>query len=296
MLELVDVPDPAPADDEVLIRIHAAGVAPGDGKVRAGTLQHMFPVTLPKIPGRDGAGVVVAKGRRATYLEIGDPVCFTTPHVGQGSAAELIARGKGDVARKPKSLSFVEAAALVHSGMCAWIGLVETADIKSGMKVLIHGGAGAIGSMAVQIARHRGAEVAATCRSTDAPRVAALGAQQVIAFDREDFAASLAGFDVVFDLVGGEVHDKSYSVLKRGGMLVWLYARPIEDRAPPGIVSRRAAIHDRIETLEAVLALAAERRLRAQPGRVFPLAQCAEAHRLVAAGGHGGGRVVLKIV
>jgi NADPH:quinone reductase-like Zn-dependent oxidoreductase len=296
VLALVDLPDPTPAEDGVLIEVHAAAVAPGDCKVRQGLLRDMFPVKLPKIPGRDGAGVVVAAGPKADYARVGDRVCFVAQHVEQGGAAELIARRRREIARLPANLSFIEGAALCHAGICAWIGIVETARVEAGMKVLIHGGGGAIGSHAIQIAKHMGAYVAATTRSANADYVAGLGADRVVAYDQEDFAKALGGFDVVYDLVGGEVHRRSYPVLKRGGTLVYLIAEPFEDEgAKYGVAVKRAVIHDRIETLEAVLTLAATGALRPQVGRVFPLAECAEAHRLVLSGEHTRGRVVLKV-
>lgn len=296
VLALVEVPDPPVPPDGVLIAVHAAGVAPGDCKVRQGALQHMFPVALPKIPGRDGAGVVVAAGAAADFARIGDRVCFIAQHVEQGGAAELIARRRHETAFLPANLSFREGAALAHAGVCAWIGIAETAAVEAGMKVLVHGGGGAIGSLAVQIAKHLGAHVAATTRGANADYVRALGADIVIAYDRADFAAQLRGYDVVFDLVGGEVHRRSYRVLRRGGTLVYLIAGPIEDLSREhGVALRRAVIHDRIETLEAVLALAAKGVLRPQVGKVFPLAAAAAAHRLVESGAHTRGRVVLQV-
>lgn len=296
VLELCDLPDPVPADDGVLIEIHAAGVAPGDTKVRQGVLQQMFPVKLPKVPGRDGTGIVIATGSRAGYAQVGDRVCFVAQHVEQGGAAELIARRKHEIAQLPSNVSFVEGASLAHAGMCAWIGMAETAQVKPGMNVLIHGGGGAIGSLSIQIAKHLGARVAATTRSANAAYVSSLGADEVIAYDQADFAAEPRRFDVVYDLVGGEVHRKSYGVLKRGGMLVYLIALPIEDlSAEHGVVLKRAVIHDRIETLEAVLGLAGKGVLKPQVGGVFPLARCADAHRLVESSAHTRGRVVLKI-
>jgi NADPH:quinone reductase-like Zn-dependent oxidoreductase len=161
---------------------------------------------------------------------------------------------------------------------------------------LIHGGSGAIGALAIQLAKHRGATVAATCRAANADYVRGLGADTVIAHDREDFAALLRDYDAVFDLVGGDIHRKSYAVLRQGGTIVWLHAAPFQDDAASlGLVSRRAVIHDRIETLEAVLALAAQGVLTAPIARVLPLAECAEAHRLLEAGRHGRGRIVLDI-
>ena len=155
---------------------------------------------------------------------------------------------------------------------------------------------GAIGSLSVQIAKHFGAEVAATTRGANADYVKALGADHVIAYDREDFTHRLADYDVVYDLVGGDVHRRSYRVLKRGGTLVWLIAEPIEDlSAEYGVILKQAKIHDRIETLENVLALAGKGVLKPQVGAVFPLAAAADAHRLVESGAHTRGRVVLQV-
>jgi NADPH:quinone reductase-like Zn-dependent oxidoreductase len=296
VLALADLPDPVPVADGVLIAIHAAGVAPGDCKVRQGTLQQMFPVKLPKIPGRDGAGVITAAGPDVRYARVGDRVVFIAQHVEQGGAAELIARRQREITPLPANLSYLEGAALAHAGVCAWISLVEVGAVKPGMKVLIHGGGGAIGSVAVQLAKHLGAEVAATTRSSNADYVAGLGADHVIAYDREDFSTRLKGYDVVFDGVGGDVHRRSYPVLKRGGTLVYLIAEAIEDRsAEYGVSVKRANIHDRIETLASVLALAGKGVLRPQVGQVFPLAAAADAHRLVESGTHTRGRVVLQV-
>jgi NADPH:quinone reductase-like Zn-dependent oxidoreductase len=295
-LALVELPDPPLPADGVLIDVHAAGVAPGDCKVRQGTLTQMFKVKLPKVPGRDGAGVVRAVGRDASYARLGDRVVFIAQHVEQGGAAELIARRKREIAALPANISLLEGAALAHAGVCAWISLVEKGAVAPGMKVLIHGGGGAIGSVAIQIAKHFGAEVAATTRSSNAGYVAGLGADTVVAYDREDFAARLRGYDLVLDFVGGDVHRRSYRVLKQGGTLVYLIAEPIEDLSGEyGVTLKRADIHDRIETLEAVLALAGKGVLRPQVGQVFPLARAADAHRLVESGAHTRGRVVLQV-
>lgn len=296
VLQLVDLPDPVPAEDGVLIEIHAAGVAPGDTKVRKGVLLHHFKTTLPKVPGRDGTGIVIATGPKADYARVGDRVCFVAQHVEQGGAAELIARRKDEITRLPDNISFVEGASLAHAGMCAWIGIAETGAVKPGMNVLIHGGGGAIGSLSIQIAKHLGARVAATTRSANIDYVKGLGADEVIPYDKEDFTAGGRRFDVVYDLVGGEIHRRSYAALKRGGTLVYLIAEPIQDlSAEHGVTLKSAKIHDRIETLEAVLDLAAKGVLKPQVGRVFPLAEAAEAHRLVESGTHSRGRVVLKI-
>lgn len=296
VMRLAEVSDPRPAAGEVLIAVRAASVIPGDCKLRAGHLQHHFPITFPKIPGRDGAGVIVGIGEGVTGFAPGDAVCFVTQHVEQGSHAERIARPAAEVVAMPGNLDFAQAAALMHAGVCAWIALVDTAGLRSGMTVLVHGGAGAIGGMAVQIARPLGATVAATCRAADAEHVRALGADTVVAYDREDFVASVSDIDVVLDLVGGAVHERSCRVLRRGGMLVHLLAEPFEDRSDEyGVSLRQAVIDDDKAILERVVALAAAGAIVPRVGRVLPLAQAAEAHRLIETGANRRGRIVLEI-
>ena len=158
VLRLVDLPAPAPGPGEVAIEVRAASVIPGDWKLRAGHLQHLFPITFPKIPGRDGAGIIVEVGSGVDGWSVGEAVGFVTQHTESGSYAERVVRNPASVVRKPAALSFAEGAALMHAGVCAWIGLIETAGVEAGSRVLVHAGAGAIGGAAVHgwIARHSG--------------------------------------------------------------------------------------------------------------------------------------------
>ncbi len=298
VLQYTDVPDPEPGPGDVLIAVHAASVAPGDWKVRAGHLQQIFPQTFPTTPGRDGAGTVLALGPGANGVgvSVGDEVCFITAHTENGSYAELVARPAAEVVRRPANVSFTEAAAAVHAGVCAWIPLLETTTVVAGQHVLVHGGSGGVGGMAVQIARHLGAEVAATCRAANADYVRSLGAGTVIPYDEGDFAAELNDYDIVLDLVGGDIHRRSYAVLKPGGSLVWLIAQPIQDLgAEHGVNVLRADIHDATYVLQAVADLVATGAVRPQVGRTLPLAQAAEAQRLLQAGEHSRGRIVLEV-
>lgn len=296
VLRLDEVPTPTPGADEVLIDIEAASVTPGDGKLRAGLLRDVFPVELPCIPGRDGAGVVAAVGPLVRGVSVGDAVCFVAERTRQGSYAQCIVRDAAAIARLPSGLSFAEGAALVHAGTCAWIGLVRYAQLQRGEHVLVQGGAGAIGGMAVQLARHLGARVTATCRASNVDYVRGLGAETVIAYDREDFSERLRGMDVVFDLVGGEVHRASYRVLRRGGRLVWLLAAPIAE-CPSGfeVQTLRALIEDDAQSLSAVVDLAGQGKLRPQVSHVMPLEKAARAHRLLEQPGNRRGRLVLDI-
>lgn len=296
VLEYVDLPAPVPAPDEALIAVRCASVIPGDWKVRSGHLQEMFPLDLPTIPGRDGAGIVTAKGAACDWAEIGDELCFVTEHVEPGSYAELVVRPRHMTVPKPAGTGFAEAAAMMHAGVCAWIGLVETAQITAGQNVLIHAGAGAIGGMAVQIAHHAGCHVTATCSAANADYVRRLGADDVIAYDETDFADTVTGQDVVFDLVGGAVHEKSCRVLKPGGVLVWLIAAPFDDVSDRyGVTCTQAMIHDRRETLESVADAVRQGTLKPQVSRVLPLSDAAEAHRILERGENSRGRIILNI-
>lgn len=296
VLTLEQIPAPQPGPREVLIDIEAACVTPGDWKLRAGHLKQVFPVALPCVPGRDGAGIIVATGDQVDYVSVGDAVCFVAERTVQGSYAEQIVRDAASIVSLPASLSFAQGAALMHAGTCAWIVLSGFARLERGQKILVHAGAGAIGGMAVQLARHLGAFVAATCSARNADYVRSLGADVVIEYDRSDFSTQLHDYDVVLDLIGGDVHRRSYPVLKRGGRLVCLKALPIEDRSAEfGVHLMPAPIHDTPQALAAVIDLARRGLLTPQISRVMPLAQAAEAHRIVQNNENSRGRVILDI-
>ena len=293
-LKPVDLPDPEPGPDELLIEVHAVSVVPGDWKLRRGHLTGIFPVRPPKVPGRDGAGIVRAMGAGVAGFAVGDRVCFTCQHVDQGSYAQFAARPAADVVPAPEGLGFIECAAIMHAGVCAWIAAVETAGVKAGDKVLVHAAAGAIGGMAVQLCKHLGAEVAGTCSERNREHVAALGCDRIVPYDKVDFETAVSDHDVVIDLVGGTVHNRSYGVLRPGGILVWLIAEPFEDlSAGLDIEVRQAMILDNPAILNAVVDLANSGHLRPLVSRVLPLDRAAEAHRILEAGENTRGRLVL---
>lgn len=294
-LQYVDVADPAPAADQVLVRLEAAGLSPLDWKLRAGLLAGHFSPKFPKIPGRDGTGRVIACGPGVTAFKEGDRVCvMASPAGAAGTHAEMIAVGTDSLVALPDALSMREGAALINAGLSAWVSVMRTAKIQAGQKVLVHGGAGAVGGLMVQLARYLGAEVAATCSSANIDYVHALGAQHVIAYDRDDFSR-LEPQDIVIDSVGGEVHDRSYSVLKPGGHLVWLVAAPIVDRSDAYDVRvTRALITDDREAVSSIMELAARGILKAQIADILPLAEAREAHRRLQGGHVSRGRLLLE--
>ncbi len=292
-----EFPDPALPSDQVLIEVHAVSVAPSDWLVRAGKLQHLFPQTFPTIPGRDGSGVVVAAGPDVDFASIGDEVVFKVSHVELGSYAELIARPREMVVAKPAAVSHIEAASGGHAGTCAWIGLVREASLSPGMKVLIHGGAGAIGGLSLQLAKHLGADpVVTTCRAVNVDYVKSIGADIAIAYDEDDFRGRVGDCDMVFDLVGGDVHSRSYAVLKSGGVMTWLIAEPFEDRSAEfGVVERQAVIDDDPAALKAVIDLIGNGAMKPQVFKVMPLEAAAEAQAMLEAGDVSRGRIVLTV-
>jgi NADPH:quinone reductase-like Zn-dependent oxidoreductase len=295
VLQLCEMPEPEPGLGQIRVDLRAASVIPADWKLRAGHLKSYFPVSFPKIPGRDGAGVIGKLGAGVDDMTVGTPVCVVAQHVEPGTYAQAIVRDRESIVPLPGNLNFEEGAALMHAGVCAWICLVETAQVQAGMRVLVHGGAGAIGGLAVQLARHLGAYVAATCRAMNATYVHELGADDVLAYDREDFTR-LKGFDVVLDLIGGDVHAHSYRVLTTGGHMVCLIAAPFENRAEEfGVRVTTPRIHDRRAALGAVAALAAQGVLRPQICARLGLAEAAESHRRMEANLVTRGRIVLQI-
>jgi NADPH:quinone reductase-like Zn-dependent oxidoreductase len=296
VMKLVELPAPEPGPGQVRVALHAASVIPADWKLRAGELQHLFAIDFPKIPGRDGAGVVTKVGAGVDYVALGAKVCVVAQHSEPGTYAQAIVRERDSIVELPDNLSFDQGAALMHAGICAWIALIETAKLERGMRILVHAGAGAIGGLAVQLADHIGAHVAATCRSANIDYVAALGADEVVAYDREDFSEKLGGFDIVLDLIGGDVHRRSYAVLRRGGHMICLHAAPIRDQSQDfGVRLSFAPIHDRHDALAAVADLARRGVLRPQIRDRVPLAQAADAQRRLECNEVTRGRLVLQI-
>jgi NADPH:quinone reductase-like Zn-dependent oxidoreductase len=295
VLELVDRPAPQSGPGEVLIDIRAAGVNPFDWKLRSGYLQKFFQVEFPVHPGNEGSGVVVAFGADVTEFKPGDEVSFLSRNIKQGCYAEQVAIETEHVVHKSTNISFVEAAAWPLSGVTAWKALVETVPVMPDTDILIHGGAGGVGGMAIQIARHRGARVTTTCSAANADYVRALGADEVIAYDQADFTESSKKFDVVLDTVGGDVHTGSYKVLKEGGNLVWIIAGPVEDLSEQyGITRKLAVVENVVDAFRGLAELINNGTVVPQVGPSFSLQDVARAHEQSQTG-HARGKVVLTM-
>ena len=277
VMRLEDVPVPPVGEGDVLVKLAAASVNPIDWKMRQGLIK----LPLPRVLGRDGAGIDVASGKRV--LGIGS---FGR----DGTHAEYTLFAKELCAEIPSELSFEQAAAIGVAGLSAWIPLVEDAGVAAGQRVLIHAGAGGVGAFALQIARRRGAEVWTTCGAGNAEFCLGLGANRVVDYTRQDFTGSGPIFDVVFDTIGGSVHRRSAEVLKPGGILTFLQAAPAEAIVRSDVRIKPAEIRATPQRLKAVMEFGFQVPIQAR----FPLERAAEAYEL-SRGGHARGKIVLQV-
>jgi NADPH:quinone reductase-like Zn-dependent oxidoreductase len=223
---------PTAGAGQVLVRVHAAGVNGLDWKVREGYVRDAYPLQLPTVLGIELAGVVEAVGVGVTRLRKGDRVMG--PLGGLGAYAELVTVNEANLSPVPDSLSLVEAAALPVASVAAWQSLNLAGTIRSGQRILIHGAAGGLGGFAVQYAYQAGAMVYATALEGHADYVRSLGAHHVIAYDKEPFEASAGDIDLVLDYIGGEVLNRSWSVLAEDGVIVSTASPAILANTPAG--------------------------------------------------------------
>ncbi len=291
-LTLDSVDRPEPGDGEVLVRVRAAGVNPIDWKFRAGYLQQFMPLDLPSTLGIDLAGIVERVGANVGGFAAGDAVFGR----GSGTYAEFALAPSGSLAVKPDRISFEEAATLGVGGVTAWSGLFDTARLEAGQRLLVHGAAGGVGSLVVQLGRWKGAYVIATTSHGNAEYVRSLGADEVIDYEATRFEDAVGGVDVVFDTVGGEVTERSWGVLRPDGILVVIAGMPDPDKAAAhGVRTAGVQAPEPIAPILQQLAeLAESGDLRPQVGSVFSLSDAAAAHA-DSETGHGRGRIVLQV-
>lgn len=221
-----DVPEPDLRDDDILIKVHAAGVNALDSKIKSGEFKLILPYRFPLVLGNDVAGTVVRVGARVHQFRPGDEVYARPDDDRIGTFAEFIAIKASSVALKPQNLDMVEAASLPLVALTAWQVLVETAKLQRGQKVFIQAGSGGVGTIAIQLAKHLGAFVATTTSTANVAWVKTLGADVVIDYKQQDFAAALHDYDVVLNSLGSDELDKSLRILKPGGHLVSISGPP----------------------------------------------------------------------
>ncbi|HEV3011426.1 MAG TPA: NADP-dependent oxidoreductase [Burkholderiales bacterium] len=286
------MPDPVAGPGELVVDVRAASVNAADWKMRAGSYA---PVSrFPYVPGRDFSGVVAALGEGVRDFKVGDRV-FGVCDVGQeGAYGEKIAIKAAIVARKPDALSHAECAALALAGLTAVVSLEDTLQLASGETILIQGGAGGVAGFAIQLAKHLGAHVVTTARAANHAYVRALGADEVIDYQTEDFTRRVSACDALFDTVGGDVALKSFAVLRPGGRAAFIASGAAAPAAPPGVRAYRPKVGRDRRHLERIAALALSGAVRPPEIKRFSLSEAAAAHA-ISEGRHFRGKLVFVL-
>jgi NADPH:quinone reductase-like Zn-dependent oxidoreductase len=295
VLTYEDVPIPVLAEDDVMIRVHAAAINPVDWKIREGYLQGFIDYELPLTLGWDVSGTIEAVGGKVTTFKPGDEV-FSRPDIKRdGAYAEYIAVKASEIAFKPKMVDHIQAAAVPLAGITAWHCLFEAAGLAPGQRVLIHAAAGGVGSYAVQFARWKGAYVIGTASARNQDFLFQLGANEVIDYQATQFEDVVQPVDIVFDTVGGEVQERSWQVVKPGGILVSIVSPPPEEKAAAHQCrSAYVFIQPRADWLSEMAQLIDAGQVKPIVETVLPLNQAAEAHKL-SQSGRTRGKIVLQV-
>lgn len=287
-----EVPRPEPSTDQLLVHVHAAGVNPVDWKIREGRLGK---IPLPSIMGSDFSGVVEALGPDVTDFRVGAAV-FGIVADESGSYAEYALAPVTQVAEKPPGLDHLKAAALPIAGLTAWQALFDGASLRAGQKVLIHAAAGGVGAFAVQFARWKGAYVIGTASGRHLEFVRQLGADEVIDYRTNDFRDVVREADIILDTVGGETQERSWKVLKKGGVLVSIVQPPSEAVAAAhgvkGLFLR--CDHTRREGLSRIADLVVRGQVQVHIDTVLPLKEARRAQEL-SQSGHVQGKIILRV-
>jgi NADPH:quinone reductase-like Zn-dependent oxidoreductase len=293
-LQLTNTKVPVPAEDEVLVKIHTAGVNPIDWKVREGYLAELLPHRLPLTLGWDFAGQVVSVGKNVKQWSVGDAV-YSHPNLSKnGTYAEYITVSADEIAAKPKTLNWQESAAVPLVTLTAWQALNEIGKIKTGDRVLIHAGAGGVGNAAIQLAKQAGATVYTTSSSKNIDFLKSLGADEVIDYMQEDFS-KLNGLDLIFDTMGGDVLEKSWSTLKKGGNLVSIAEIPNDELAiKHDVKANFCFVQPNSGHLSEIASLIDSGSIKVEIDSVYQLDDVVKAHKK-SESGHTRGKIVLQI-
>lgn len=318
VLRLELVPSPVPGPHDVRVGVRAAGVNPVDFKIRSGGQRSVVWLSLPWTLGMDVSGEVLEVGAKVRGFSVGDQVVASPSHRRMGCYAEEVVIRASEVALKPKSLNHVEAASLPLVALTAWEALVRALRVEHGQKVLIQAGAGGVGSVAIQLAKHLGAEVFATCSAGNVELVKGLGADVVIDYRAQDWREVARGCDAVLDSLGGEALDGAIATVRRGGRVACITpglpefterfgaalglvlfggqmaGKIVGARLRRGVSVQLVTRWAKGKTLGQVMSLVDAGVLRPVIDRVFPLAEAAEAHRYLETG-RARGKVVLSV-
>ncbi len=289
-----EAPLPAPAERQVLVRVKAAGVGPWDAWVRAG--KSAIPQPLPLILGSDLSGIIEEVGPGVTGFQPGDDIFGVTNSRFTGAYAEYALADSAMIARKPGRLSYVEAASVPVVACTAWQMVFDHGQVDGSKRVLVQGAAGNVGAFAVQFAKRAGAEIITTAFRRDLDYVRALGAGQVIDVPTSRFEQRVKDVDVVIDTIGGEILDRSFEVLKRGGVLVSSVSMPDRDKAARhGVRGVFFLVTVTSESLTQIAELIDSGRITPDVGEVMPLTKARLAHEMLAGKPHKQGKIVLAV-
>lgn len=296
VLNVEEAPRPEAGPGEVLIKVHASSVNLFDLAVRAGYMHPYFNYTFPLIIGTDVSGVVEELGAGVENFVVGDGVYTRAGVFRDGGNAEYAKVYAADVARKPQSLDHIHSAALPHVSLAAWHGLFDLADLQEGQTVLIHGAAGGVGHIAVQLAHMRGAKVIGTA-SQNIEFLKELNVEQAIDYSNVAFEDVVKDVDVVFDLVGGETLERSWKVLKPGGILVSAAQPPSQETAGAhGVRAAHVASTPPVgPTLTELARLVDEGKVKPMVSTVLPLEDVGKGHEMIESR-HTRGKIVLQVV
>jgi NADPH:quinone reductase-like Zn-dependent oxidoreductase len=290
VLALEEVPCPQPEAGQVLVRVLAAGVNPVDWKIRRGFYKAYGAMQFPSTPGIEGAGTIETVGPGVTTFRPGQEVYGIL----SGAYAEYALASVGDIRPKPARLGFEEAASIAVGALTAWGAVIEAANVQAGQRVLVHGAAGGVGLYAVQLARWKGAQVIGTASAKNLDFVRSLGAETVLDYTAAPFETLVHDLDAVIDTVGGDIPERSFKVLRPGGVFATVAAQLAPDAGKAEGIRAMSAGRAAPENLSRITELVESNKLTPVVGTVFSLAQARQAHELSETG-HGRGRIVLKI-
>jgi len=295
VLKLEDAPIPTPKEDEMLVKVLAAGVNSFDGVMRSGKYAKPNGTQLPWHPGYDIAGVVERVGAKVTKFKKGDAVSAMISILKGGGYAEYALAKETDAALKPATISFVEAAGAPSVALTAWQAIVDKAKVQSGQMVLIHGASGGVGLFAIPIAKIRGAKVFATASTANQDFLKELGADVAIDYKTQKFEDIAKDVDVVIDGVGGETLARSYPIVKKGGIIVSLTDRVDQAQLDKyGIRGASLVVQNNGDELAQIGKLIDEKKIKVVVAEIFPLADANKAEAK-ADTGHARGKIVLKV-
>jgi NADPH:quinone reductase-like Zn-dependent oxidoreductase len=293
--KLKDVPRPEPKEDEILIRVIAASVNPVDVAIRKGYLAELTGNKFPLVIGMDAAGIVEKTGAKVTRFKVGDPVFAFFTLAGQGGYAEFVIAKESEAALKPTQVTYAQAAAVGAAGSTAWQALIETAKLSAGQTVLIHGGSGGVGHLAIQIAKARGAKVIATGSTANQDFLKQTGADVAIDYSKTKFEEVAKDVDVVLDSVGRDTLKRTYGVVKKGGVIVSIVDEPAQaDLDAHGIRGVTLRSSPKAATLEELARLMEAKKLVPVVSETYPLADFNKALDQIATR-HTRGKVVLQV-